>query len=901
MTTNNAFGARRQLTTAQGPVTVWRLDALKQAGVAPDLERLPYSIRILLESLLRHADGERVSEDDVRRLAAWKATEPAAVELPFMPARVILQDFTGVPAIVDLASMRAAVARLGGDPAKINPLIPVDLVVDHSVQVDVFGRADALQQNVAIEYERNRERYAFLRWGQKAFANFRVVPPATGIVHQVNLEFLAKGVLTQSQNGDTVAFPDTLVGTDSHTTMINGLGVLGWGVGGIEAEAAMLGQPLYMLPPQVVGVRLSGRLRAGVTATDLVLTLTQALRKKGVVETFVEFFGPGLSQMTLADRATVANMAPEYGATMGFFPTDAVTLSYLRRTGRSDGEIDLVERYTKEQGLFRKDDSVEPTFSDTLELDLASVEASLAGPKRPHDRVALAAMKQAFKKALTAPTQERGFGLTDADAARTAAIEIDAERATLTHGSVVIAAITSCTNTSNPSVMVGAGLVAKKAAARGLRVPPYVKTSLAPGSKAVTEYLRQSGLLSDLEQLGFHLVGYGCTTCIGNSGPLPDVVSRAIRENQLVAAAVLSGNRNFEGRVHPDVRANYLASPPLVVAHALAGRVDVDWEHEPVGRDRNGREVFLRELWPSPEEIAAIEETIDGAMFRHSYANAFAGDAAWRAIAAPAGELYAFDAQSTYIQEPPFFLGFTREPQALCDIRAARVLALLGDSVTTDHISPAGDIAEASPAGRYLKSHGVSKPAFNSYGSRRGNDRVMVRGTFANIRLKNLMLPGVEGGLTVHVPSGERLDIFDAAERYRAEGIPLVVIAGREYGSGSSRDWAAKGALLLGVRAVLAQSYERIHRSNLVGMGVLPLQFKDGESGESHGLTGREQIDIAELASSIRPRGEVAVAITREGGTRSSFVARVRLDTPIEVDYYRNGGILPTVLRKMMR
>jgi len=593
--------------------------------------------------------------------------------------------------------------------------------------------------------------------------------------------------------------------------MINGLGVLGWGVGGIEAEAAMLGQPLYMLPPQVVGVRLSGRLRAGVTATDLVLTLTQALRKKGVVEKFVEFFGPGLSQMTLADRATVANMAPEYGATMGFFPTDAVTLSYLRRTGRSDGEIDLVERYTKEQGLFRKDDSVEPTFSDTLELDLASVEASLAGPKRPHDRVALAAMKQAFKKALTAPTQERGFGLTDADAARTAAIEIDAERATLTHGSVVIAAITSCTNTSNPSVMVGAGLVAKKAAARGLRVPPYVKTSLAPGSKAVTEYLRQSGLLSDLEQLGFHLVGYGCTTCIGNSGPLPDVVSRAIRENQLVAAAVLSGNRNFEGRVHPDVRANYLASPPLVVAHALAGRVDVDWEHEPVGRDRNGREVFLRELWPSPEEIAAIEETIDGAMFRHSYANAFAGDAAWRAIAAPAGELYAFDAQSTYIQEPPFFLGFTREPPALCDIRAARVLALLGDSVTTDHISPAGDIAEASPAGRYLKSRGVSKPHFNSYGSRRGNDRVMVRGTFANIRLKNLMLPGVEGGLTVHAPSGERLDIFDAAERYRAEGIPLVVIAGREYGSGSSRDWAAKGALLLGVRAVLAQSYERIH------------------------------------------------------------------------------------------
>jgi aconitate hydratase len=672
-------------------------------------------------------------------------------------------------------------------------------------------------------------------------------------------------------------------------------------VGGIEAEAAMLGQPLYMLAPQVVGVRLFGRLCAGVTATDLVLTLTQALRKKGVVEKFVEFFGPGVSQMGLADRATVANMAPEYGATIGFFPTDAVTLAYLRRAGRSATEVDLVERYMKEQGLFRTDESVEPAFSDTLELDLASVETSLAGPKRPHDRVALVAMKEAFRQALTAPPQERGFGLAEADVARTAAIAVGPDHATLRHGSVVIAAITSCTNTSNPSVMIAAGLVASKAVARGLHVPPYVKTSLAPGSQVVTEYLRQSGLLGDLETLGFYLVGYGCTTCIGNSGPLPEAVSRAIRDNQLVAAAVLSGNRNFEGRIHPDVRANYLASPPLVVAYALAGRMDLDLEREPLGSDREGRAVFLRELWPSPQEIAAIEETIDGAMFRRTYANVFTGDAAWNAIPTPAGELYAFDPRSTYIQEAPFFQAFARDPHTLSDILGARILALLGDSVTTDHISPAGDIAEASPAGRYLKSQGVTKADFNSYGARRGNDRVMVRGTFANIRLKNLLVPGVEGGVTVHVPSGERLAIFDAAERYRAEGTPLIVIAGREYGSGSSRDWAAKGALLLGVRAVLARSYERIHRSNLVGMGVLPLQFKAGESSESHGLTGHEQIDIVGLASEIRSRCEIEVGVTREDGARSSFVVDVRLDTPVEINYYRNGGILPTVLRKMMR
>jgi aconitate hydratase len=893
------FGARRSLKTSDGSVTYAALATLAEQKLAPALDRLPFSIKVLLESVLRNADGVLVSEDDVRRLAAWDAARPADVELPFIPARVILQDFTGVPAVVDLASMRAAVQRLGGDPKKINPLVPVDLVIDHSVQVDRFGSPDAMDANVALEFARNRERYEFLRWGQRAFANFRVVPPATGIVHQVNLEYLAKGVLTRKDDGVTIALPDTLVGTDSHTTMINGLGVLGWGVGGIEAEAAMLGQPLYMVTPQVIGMKLSGRLKEGVTATDLVLTITQALRKKGVVEKFVEFYGPGVAEMGLADRATVANMAPEYGATMGFFPIDSVTLDYLRRTGRSAAEVDLVERYTKEQGLFRTAESPEPRFSDTLELDLSTVEPSLAGPKRPHDRVALSEMKTTFRAALTAPVKERGFGLA-LDATRsTVSLTLGARQATLGHGAVVIAAITSCTNTSNPSVMLGAALLARKAAARGLKVPPYVKTSLAPGSRVVTEYLRASGLLKDLEALGFHVVGYGCTTCIGNSGPLPDEVRAAVKQGNLVVSAVLSGNRNFEGRVNPDVKANYLASPPLVVAYALAGTTNIDLTSEPLGRDAQGHPVMLKDLWPTSAEVATFEATIGAELFRSTYGNVFEGSPAWNAIPARESELYDFRDDSTYIQEPPFFQGLTLAAPPVADIRSAYILAVLGDSVTTDHISPAGDIAEASPAGRYLKSKGLAKPDFNSYGSRRGNDRVMVRGTFANIRLKNLMVPGVEGGVTVHVPSGERLDIYDAAERYKAAGQPLVVVAGREYGSGSSRDWAAKGTLLLGVRAVLAVSYERIHRSNLVGMGILPLQFKDGESAESLGLTGTERLSIGGIASGLKPRQELTVDVERQNGART-FKAIARLDTPVEIGYYRNRGILPTVLRKLL-
>jgi len=897
----DVFGARQSFDTGQGTAALYRLDALAAAGLAPGLDRLPFSIKVLLEAVLRNVDGELVNEEDVQNLAAWNAAAPRDVELPYMPARVILQDFTGVPAVVDLASMRGAVKRLGGDPRRINPLVPVDLVVDHSVQVDVFASPQALRRNAEIEFERNRERYEFLRWGQKAFGNFRVVPPATGIVHQVNLEYLAQVVMRKADEGGHTVFPDTLVGTDSHTTMINGLGVLGWGVGGIEAEAVMLGQPLYMVTPQVVGFRLTGGLREGVTATDLVLTVTQMLRKKGVVEKFVEFYGPGLAQMTLADRATIANMAPEYGATCGFFPVDAETLRYLRRTGRDPALVELVERYCKEQGLFRTDGSPDPAFTDTLELDLATVEPSLAGPKRPQDRVALSRMKEAFRQALVAPVKERGFGLAAEDLPRTASVEMRGEKAQIGHGSVVIAAITSCTNTSNPSVMLGAGLLARKAVARGLKVKPYVKTSLAPGSKVVTEYLEKSGLMRDLEALGFHLVGYGCTTCIGNSGPLPDAVHAAVNEGRLVAAAVLSGNRNFEGRINPDVKANYLASPPLVVAYALAGTTDVDLVSEPLGVDGQGRPVRLAEIWPSQQEVAALEATIGGEMFAKTYANVFDGNATWNAIAGVEGDLYAFKEESTYIQDPPFFQGLAPLPSPITDVRGARVLALLGDSVTTDHISPAGDIAEASPAGRYLKSRGVAKKDFNSYGSRRGNDRVMVRGTFANIRLKNLMVPGTEGGVTVHVPSGERMDIYDAAERYRREGTPLVVVAGKEYGSGSSRDWAAKGTLLLGVRAVIAESYERIHRSNLVGMGVLPLQFRTGQNAETLGLAGQEELQIAGLSGEIRPRQELTVEIRRAGGATSSFPVTTRLDTPVEINYYRNGGILHTVLRKMLK
>ena len=896
----DVFGARGTLETAQGPVQIHRLRALEKEGVAAGLDRLPFSIKVLLESVLRNLDGELVTEADVRQLGAWHAINPAQVELPFMPGRVILQDFTGVPAVVDLASMRAAVRRLGGDPRRINPLVPVDLVVDHSVQVDVFGSAEALQRNAEIEFARNRERYEFLRWGQKALANFRVVPPATGIVHQVNLEYLARVVSTRADDGRTIAFPDTLVGTDSHTTMINGLGVLGWGVGGIEAEAAMLGQPLYMVTPQVVGFRLTGGLAEGVTATDLVLTVTQQLRKKGVVEKFVEFYGPGLEGMSLADRATIANMAPEYGATCGFFPVDQETLEYLRRTGREEALVDLVERYTREQGFFRTAATPDPLFTETLELDLGTVEPSLAGPKRPQDRVPLTRMKEAFRLALTAPVKERGFGLDGDDLRRRATVEVRGGKAELGHGAVVISAITSCTNTSNPSVMLGAGLLARKAVKRGMKVPPYVKTSLAPGSKVVTEYLRQSGLLTDLESLGFHVVGYGCTTCIGNSGPLPEVVSRAVQENRLVAASVLSGNRNFEGRINPDVKANYLASPPLVVAYALAGTVDVDLAREPLGRDREGRPVMLSDVWPSQAEIAELEAMVGGAMFARMYANVFEGNPTWNAVRVPEGDLYEFREDSTYIQEPPFFQGLTLDVRPTGDIVGAHVLAVLGDSVTTDHISPAGDIADQSPAGRYLKSKDVARADFNSYGSRRGNDRVMVRGTFANIRLKNLMVPGVEGGVTVHVPSGERMDIYEAAERYRREHTPLVVIAGKEYGSGSSRDWAAKGTLLLGVRAVIAETYERIHRSNLVGMGVLPLQFRPGETAETLGLTGTERLTIQGLTTDLAPRQHLTVQVERPGGRGTTFEVAARLDTPVELDYYRNGGILHTVLRTML-
>ncbi len=895
------FGARSELATASGAVEFFRLDTLAKAGIAPDLPRLPFSIRVLLESVLRNLDGELVTAEDVRRLAAWQAAAPAQVELPFLPARVILQDFTGVPAVVDLASMRAAVKRLGHDPTRVNPLVPVDLVVDHSVQVDVFGTREALARNAAIEFERNGERYEFLRWGQKAFRNFRVVPPSTGIVHQVNLEYLAKGVLRRTEDGRTLALPDTLVGTDSHTTMINGLGVLGWGVGGIEAEAAMLGQPIYLVTPRVVGFGLLGKLPEGATATDLVLRVTELLRKKGVVEKFVEFYGPGLSEMSLADRATVANMAPEYGATCGFFPIDDETLAYLRRTGRSPEEVDLVERYCKEQGLFRTAASPEPVFSDSLELDLATVEPSLAGPKRPQDRIPLSQMKSAFAQALRAPVKERGFALGEQELGTKVKLALGGREATLAHGSVVIAAITSCTNTSNPSVMLAAGLLARNAVRRGLRVPPFVKTSLAPGSKVVTEYLRATGLMGDLETLGFYLVGYGCTTCIGNSGPLPPPVSKAIADGALVAAAVLSGNRNFEGRVNPDVRANYLASPPLVVAYALAGTTAIDLGSEPIGTGKDGRPVRLAEIWPTRAELAELEAKIGAEMFRASYGNVFDGNPTWNAIAVPEGDLFRFRADSTYIQEPPFFQDLTLEPVPPGDVVGARVLAVLGDSVTTDHISPAGDIALRSPAGRYLEARGVQKKDFNSYGSRRGNDRVMVRGTFANIRLKNAMVPGVEGGVTVHVPSGERMDVYDAAERYRAEGTPLVVLAGKEYGSGSSRDWAAKGTLLLGVRAVLAESYERIHRSNLVGMGVLPLQFQPGDSVETLGLTGQETLTIRGIAGGLSPRQELRVERVGSDGGKDGFAVTARLDTPVEVGYYANGGILQAVLRKMLK
>jgi aconitate hydratase len=894
------FNSRHILKTSHGSYTIFRLDSLEKAGLTR-LERLPFSIRILLESVLRQCNEVEITRQDLINLAGWQTRPEQRPALPFAPARVIMQDFTGVPAVVDLAAMRSAMARLGGDPKKINPLVPVDLVIDHSVQVDFFAIADALMRNAELEFQRNRERYEFLRWGQKAFDNFRVVPPATGIVHQVNLEYLAAVVMTKELDGQLLAFPDTLVGTDSHTTMINGLGVVGWGVGGIEAEAAMLGQPIDLVTPDVIGFKLYGELREGVTATDLTLTVTQMLRKKGVVEKFVEFYGPGLASMALPDRAMIANMAPEYGATIGFFPVDDETLRYLRLTGRPADLIERVERYCKEQGLFRTASTLDPEFTDSLELDLGTVEPSLAGPKRPQDRVPLSEMKRTFEAALAAPVKERGYELAPEQLQRTVSLGSNGGSVQMGHGAVVIAAITSCTNTSNPSVLVGAGLLARKAVERGLKVLPYVKTSLAPGSRVVTEYLRQAGLLEPLAQLGFNVVGYGCTTCIGNSGPLPAEVVQAVTSGDLVAAAVLSGNRNFEGRVHPYVRANYLASPPLVVAYALAGTVDKDLLHEPLGFDPQGEPVYLRDVWPTDQEIQqVVTQVVRPEMFTQKYSDVFSGNQTWNAIQSGESELYGWDPASTYIQEPPFFTGLTRHVPNIKGIRQARVLAVLGDSITTDHISPAGSISPDSPAGRYLVEQGVPPRDYNSYGSRRGNDRVMTRGTFANIRLKNRMLPGVEGGLTLHLPDGERMSIYDAAMKYREEGVPLVVLGGKEYGSGSSRDWAAKGTLLLGIRAVLVESFERIHRSNLIGMGVLPLVFMPGENVDTLGLTGRELITIEDLGDEIAPRSQVTVHARKEDGSSLTFRAIARLDTPIEVEYYRNGGILHTVLRSMI-
>ena len=908
----NSFGARATMKASGQTCEIYRLDA-----VGPDqIIRLPYSLKILLENLLRHEDGSTVTADDIEGLAAWDPSAVPSREIAFRPARVLMQDFSGVPAVVDLAAMRDAMKALGGDPKRINPLQPAELVIDHSVQVDKFGSGAALQFNSELEYLRNRERYQFLQWGQKAFDNFKVVPPETGIVHQVNLEYLARVVFTQSSNGAASAFPDTLVGTDSHTTMINGLGVLGWGVGGIEAEAAMLGQPVSMLIPQVVGFKLTGRLTEGATATDLVLTVTQMLRSKGVVGKFVEFYGDGLDGLPLADRATIANMSPEYGATCGIFPVDKETLAYLRLTGRSDEQVALVEAYAKEQGMFRTAGSPEAVYSDTLELDMGDVEPSLAGPKRPQDRIALKNAKVSFHSSLDAMFAERRG--PDGEAARMASesgaaavmveappedipVQVEGKDFELRHGSVVIAAITSCTNTSNPTVMIGAGLVAKKAVARGLQAKPWVKTSLAPGSKVVTEYLKKSGLTEHLDLIGFNLVGYGCTTCIGNSGPLPPEISRAIKDGDLAVASVLSGNRNFEGRVHPEVRMNYLASPPLVVAYALAGRMDVDIVNEPVGEDLEGKPVYLRELWPSQKEIHdVIASAVDSAMFRKSYANVFAGNAQWNALDATASDLFVWDPKSTYVKHPPYFKNMGPEPPAVSDVHGARVLVLLGDSVTTDHISPAGAIKADSPAGHYLVESGVEPKDFNSYGSRRGNHEVMMRGTFANVRLRNQLAPGTEGGWTQHLPDAAQMSIFDAAMKYKDEGVPTIVIAGKEYGSGSSRDWAAKGPRLLGVRAAIVESYERIHRSNLIGMGVLPLEFKPGENATALGLTGRESYDIDGLGDGSAK--EVTVTATPDnGGSATQFKATVRIDTPQEVLYYQNGGILQYVLRQMVK
>jgi aconitate hydratase len=924
MTHPNSFGSRDTLNVGGRKVAYYRLDSLRSLP-GQTLDTLPFSLRVLLENLLRNEDDAFVKRADIEALARWNVKEPVQKEIAFRTARVLLQDFTGVPAVVDLAAMRDALKRLGGDPKKINPLQPADLVIDHSVQVDEYGTEAAYLINVNMEFERNEERYAFLRWGQNAFDNFRAVPPGTGICHQVNLEYLGRVVFTSDENGETVAYPDSLVGTDSHTTMINGLGVFGWGVGGIEAEAAMLGQPLSMLVPEVVGFRLHGKLRPGTTATDLVLTVTEMLRKKKVVGKFVEYYGPGLSNLSLADRATIANMSPEYGATMGFFPVDAETLNYLRLTGRREEHVALVEAYTKAQGLFRTDDTPDPHFTDTIELDLSTVEPSIAGPRRPQDRVPLRRSSQMFMDSLR-ETLDRSALLSGAGASGAAhgvsaqpelstmvlpeteedlrgepvSVTMDGETFELRHGSVVIAAITSCTNTSNPSVMLAAGLLARKAREKGLETRPWVKTSLAPGSRVVQDYLEKSGVQTDLDALGFNIVGFGCTTCIGNSGPLPDAIANAIEENKLVVASVLSGNRNFEGRINPLTRFNYLASPPLVVAYALAGRMDIDLENEPLGIGNDGP-VFLRDIWPSQQEVQnEIFTSVKAEMFSTQYANVFEGDEQWRALEVPTGDTYRWSSESTYVKNPPYFDGMTLEPPGVQPIRGARLLAKLGDSITTDHISPAGAIPATSPAGRWLIEQGVQPKDFNSYGSRRGNHEVMMRGTFANIRLRNELAPGTEGGWTAMRQGGEPMSIFEAAMEYQRLEVPLIVVAGKEYGTGSSRDWAAKGALLLGVRAVIAESFERIHRSNLVGMGVLPLEFVDGATRDSVGLTGFETYDIEGLDDSLKPGATLTVVARDEGDEEKRFPVRVRIDTPEELAYYRHGGILQYVLRQLV-
>jgi aconitate hydratase len=912
MASLNSFATRKQLTSGSTTVDYFSLPALERAGFA-EIARLPYSLKILLENLLRREDGRFVHGTHVETLAKWDVTSGVHKEIAFSPARVLLQDFTGVPAVVDLAAMRDGMVRLGGDPSRVNPLQPVELVIDHSVQVDHYAEINAADLNAALEFTRNKERYTFLRWGQEAFRNFRVVPPDTGIVHQVNLEYLARVVFTEHVDGATIAYPDTLVGTDSHTTMVNGLGVVGWGVGGIEAEAAMLGQPISMLIPEVIGFRLVERLPEGATATDLVLTITERLRKFGVVGKFVEFFGPGLESLTIADRATLGNMSPEYGATIAICPIDEMTLDYLRLTGRDEAHVKLVEAYAKEQGLFSRPGAPDPVYSATIELDLSTVEPSLAGPKRPQDRVSLRQSKMKFAQALESMLAERkpraaAAPLPDGtatsatpSASATATLELTPGVDDLDHGSVVVAAITSCTNTSNPSVMIGAGLLARNAVQRGLTVKPWVKTSLAPGSLIVTEYYKASGLLPYLEKLGFNIVGYGCTTCIGNSGPLPDAVSAAVREKNLVVASVLSGNRNFEGRIQSQVRANYLASPPLVVAYAIAGKMQIDLTTEPLGIGSDGQPVYLKDIWPTEREIQqTMLASVKTEMFRSKYAEVFDGDDRWRALPVPAGERFEWSEDSTYIRNPPFFEGLTLEPAPVADIKGARVLALLGDSVTTDHISPAGSIPADSPAGKYLIEHGVRPGDFNSYGARRGNHEVMMRGTFANIRLRNQLAPGTEGGWTTLLPDGDVTTIYDASVTYRERGVPLIVLAGKEYGSGSSRDWAAKGTLLLGVKAVIAESFERIHRSNLVNMGILPLRFADGETPSSLGLTGREMFEILGLADSLAPAARLNVRAVAQDGSVREFAAIVRIDTPEEIVAFRHGGILPYVLRQLV-